>query len=195
MSIARKILLLALTALAAMAFAASTASAQETLVEFENEAGENCDPCLLHIVGESLLRDRQQPGAPVVSGCIDEFNVTLYHDTTGEVEWHGEDHPDIIIGCQTTNCMANPAEAHWPISAVGETGTDTLHMMVRFCLNNGHCNGEVAVAEIDLHLYEFSMHQLCFGGAREIEGHWETETDPDTGENIEDFEIDHTPDE
>jgi len=197
MRIARKILLLALTALAAMALAASTASAQ-TPVEFEDEAGNDCDPCLVHIEGEAHIRDRTQVGAPIVSECHDEFDATLYHDTTGEIEWHGEIDDPIGPGCNTRNCdpvVVDPAEEHWPISNVGEIATDTVLMSIRFCLNNLHCNGvNIPAVETHHHHYEFTMHQRCFQGAREIEGHWETEVDPDTGENIEDFEIDHTPD-
>jgi len=194
MRIARKILLLALTVVAAMAFAASTASAQETPVEFEHENGDPCSPCLVHIEGESHIRDRTQPGAPIVSGCHDEFNATLWHDSSGELEWHGEDHEPVGIGCNTINCTLVPGEEHWTITDVGETAADTVHMTVRFCLNNLHCNAEVPATETHHHHYEFSMHQLCFGGAREVEGLWETEVDPDTGENVEDFEMDHTPD-
>jgi len=197
MRIARKILLPALTALAAMAFAASTASAQ-TPVEFEDEAGNDCSPCLVHIEGETHIRDRTQVGAPIITECHDEFDATLWHDGTGEIEWHGEDHPDAPIGCFTINCdhaVVPPEEEHWPVSGVGEIATDTVQMTLRVCFNNLHCNWvNIPATEIGHHQYEFTMHQRCFGGAREFEGHWETEVDEITGENNQDFEIDHTPD-
>jgi hypothetical protein len=184
MSIARKVLLAALMALAAMAFAASTASAQEIPVEFETENGGNCNPCIVHIEGESHARDLISPGQPLVSKCHDELNARLYHGGTGEIERVGINHAVVGPGCTTVNC-ASP-ERHWPVSAAGERADATLHVTLRFCFSGFHCNGEVNLIETASHNYQLAMAQICFNGARRVEGNWATEGEPN-------FEIDHTP--
>jgi hypothetical protein len=181
----RKILTAAIMSLTAIALAASTAAAQETAVEFETEAGDPCNPCLIHAEGEASIFDATQPGQPEVSSCHNEYDMMLYHAGTGEIEWVGVTHPvDPGPGCNTVNC-SNP-EGHWPLSGVGERADGTVHYTRRSCLNNLHCNAEVSVTEEGAHHYLHSMDQLCFGGARRLVGTWETEGDSD-------FEMDHTP--
>jgi hypothetical protein len=182
MRIAHKILLAALMALAAMAFAASTASAQETPVEFENENNAPCNPCVVHVEGESHIRALNVVGQPLVSECHDEFAARLRHFSGGEIEWVGVDHPG--PSCTVSNCA--PPENHWPVSNVREHVDGSVEMTVRFCLSGLHCNGNVRVTELPSHNYHFAMTQLCAGGAREVEGEWRTEAEPN-------FEIDHTP--
>jgi len=183
MSTARKIMLLVAMALSAMALTATTASAQETDVEIVNEVtGDACNPCLVHIRGESRIL--AVPPGIVVSTCVDEFNASLYHDGTGEIEWDGEAH--IAPGCNTTNCLGGVGfDPHWEIENIGELGSGVEHTRVEFCLRAGageiHCIGEVLIQEhlpARSHEYEFRTRTEgipCVGGARVIHGMWETE--------------------
>jgi hypothetical protein len=185
MHIACKVLLATPMVVAAIAFAAGTASAQETPVEFETEAGAPCNPCVVHIEGESHIRNLFQPGQPIVSRCHDDLNARLYHNGSGEIEWLGLHHDD-TFSCIVTNCSSTPFEDHWPIVLADEQADGSAHMTWRFCFTNLHCNGGVHVTEPTSHSYHFSMQQLCFGGAYVVEGEW-------TSEGHQNFEIDHTP--
>ena len=72
MLVVRKVGLLIAMALAAMALTATTASAQETEVEVINEeTGVPCNPCTVHMEGESHIR--AMPSGVIVSSCHDEL--------------------------------------------------------------------------------------------------------------------------
>jgi hypothetical protein len=179
MTIARKLFLLCATVIAAMAFAAGSASAQETSVEFIDEPTSTaCNPCLIKAEGESHIVSTftgQQ-----VSKCHDVFEGEIYHreDANGHAghisNWLGTAHEVVGPGCTVTEC-AFP-ENEWEITNPGETGPNTGHMTVRFCLLSGgnevHCNAEVKVTEVAPHLHEFTTVANCAFGTRRVEGHW-----------------------
>lgn len=171
----RRITLFLATAFAAIAIASSAAQAQETAVAIKTEAGGACNPCVVHIAGEASIF----AGPTEISRCHDEFTARLF-TSSGETEWVGT--ADRGPGCNTVNCIA--PEHHWPITSVGETSANVVHMTVRFCLNGNHCNGEVTIFEAARHRYVFSMNQTCPTGAR-VTGGWSIEGTP--------IEIDHTP--
>lgn len=179
MRIAYKMLLVTMTAIAAMAFAVSSASAQETGVEVRQEgATGHCNPCIVHVVGESHIRDTVT--GMEVSTCADEFVARIYENGTGEVEWVGRAHG--APGCNLVNCA--PPNHHWPIHRSGELGGEVEHMRILFCLRQPNtgvqlpCEGEVRITRtMTPHIYEFRMHQRCAGGTREVEGHWFNVTD------------------
>jgi len=187
MRIGRKTLLTAALALTAMALTANNATAQETAVEFETPAGLPCTPCVIHLTGESHFTNMMT--GMITARCIDDFTARIYHGGSGEIEATSMQ-PEPGATCAIENCATNPAEAHWPISAIGETSADAVHATVRFCWrslgNDFHCNVELDITEPALHDYTFSTVSLCFGGGRRFEAVWQTESDT--------FEIDHTPD-
>jgi hypothetical protein len=192
MRIARKIMLLIAMALAAMAFTATTTSAQETEVEvIDEDTGNPCDPCSIHLEGESHIR--AMPSGVIVLRCHDEYSFDIYHDGSGEIEWVGGPHG--APGCNILNCtVSNP---HWTVSRLGERATGGEHLYLNFCFRVGPsgpelvCEHEVNVAEqapADSHHYELTAPPIvCAGGARIIEGMWETENDG----NQNDMEIIH----
>jgi len=187
MRIRRKTLLTAALALTAMALTANNATAQETAVEFETRTGLPCTPCVIHLTGESHF---SSPGTGMLfSRCSDDFTARIYHGGSGEIEATSMQ-PESVGTCEVEDCVNNPAEAHWPVSALGETSTDAVHATVRFCWRSigtdFHCNVELDITELALHDYTFSTVSICLAGARRFEAVWETESD--------NFEIDHTPD-
>ena len=187
MRIARKIMLLAVMALAAMALAAASASAQETAVEVDHEpSGANCDPCDIHIEGESRITT--ESGIPV-SRCQDEFEGVLFHNGTGEITWNGVS--DVVSpACNTTNCTITPGEDHWPINGLGEPAAGAEHITVHFCLQplgsmtEIHCEAEVDIVNDGLHDYEFNLPPTECAPNRLVSGEWEIE-DEDIHDAVE----------
>jgi hypothetical protein len=188
MRIARKLVLLCAMALAAMALGAGNASAQETSVEFVEETGGQCNPCIVTAEGESHIVSTftgQQ-----VSKCHDVFTSEIWHDGSGHIyDWKGTNHEVVGPGCTVTPCT-DPVEKEWDITAPGETGTDKGHMTVRFCLVSGgntvHCNAEVQVSEPSLHVAQFATTVNCAFGTRRVEGSWTQVPDGGAG-----FEVNH----
>jgi hypothetical protein len=183
MSIARKLVLLAGMALAALALTASTASAENRPVEVINEhiedpAQDNCAPCTIHAAGEATI-STSVGGAPV-SRCLDEFAGTINHNALGEVRWTGGPHG--APGCTVTNC-AELAEQHWPILG-GHEEAGREFVIVEFCLRGTtpidlHCTAEVPIVHIGNHDYTLSLtNHPCAGGAFFVTGAWQLESDP-----------------
>jgi hypothetical protein len=188
MRIARKLALLLAMAFAAMALAASGASAQEA-VEVEHEGGAHCDisanPCEVTAHGESHL----SVFGFIVSNCEDEFTASIGEDGTGHITSATlVDHSD---GGDCTRIPCNgvgesPAEVEWDIDNTRETAVDTGVMDVNFCLDaagnpNGvgtHCNAPITVRETTgTHNYTFSTGFNCPSGVR-VEGTWTAEGTP-----------------
>ncbi len=195
MYFARRLLLLVALAFAGVALTTGAAFAQEGEVEVVDEADFHapCSPCNLHVQGESHLFSLVA-GAEVAS-CETEYDVVIYHDGTGEIEWRGTEHG--APGCNTINCFGD--EGHWPIvSPVGEVGGEVEHFTYRFCLRNyvtgveSHCEGEVTVGRTGTtHLYELTASIVdtinCPG--RRVEVHAFTEYIPSDGDD--NVEIEH----
>ncbi len=180
-------------ATAAMAFTAGAAVAQETEVEVVDEANGHaaCNPCDLHARGESHIFSLFA-GAEVFA-CEDEYDVVVYHDGTGEIEWAGSAHG--APGCIATNCVGG--EGDWPIvTPVGEVGGETEHFAYRLCFRNNvgaetHCEGEMSVLNTARpHVYELTatfVDPVNCAGLR-FEVHAITEYDPSDGDDNVEFE-------
>jgi hypothetical protein len=174
MQMARRVMLLCATVVAVMGLGASTASAQETSVEFVDEAGGQCSPCLLKLAGESHITS-MFTGQQVFK-CHDTVEAELWHDGSGHVhDWKPIAHEIVGPGCLAENCDA-AHEREWDITAPGETGPDASHMVIRFCMKSAgnvvHCNGEFNASEPVLHVYQYSTTALCAFSTRRYEATW-----------------------
>lgn len=194
MRLTRKLALLTTMALAAMALAATNATAQESAVEVLDEASlTHCNPTAkeptcdaIHAVGSSELRGHTIFGEILASQCNDEFTAQINEDGTGHI---------YQISLTGANCERQPCttagEDEWPITGAGETGPNVGHMHVDFCLRNPdngnehHCHIEVQVSEPSLHHYTISANTGtdvetgtdCPENS-EVVGSWETEESP-----------------
>jgi len=171
----KRLLLLVAVSSMALAVAPVGASAQETGVTVVDEAtGEPCGPCVMHAVGESHFV-RTTTGMLALS-CQDEFNVRLYSDGSGEIEWMGSH--DGFPGCFHSSCV-DPGASHWSImssaggaGAIGELGDGTAHMNFRFCVVTGsslmyQCDIEATIAATGTpHQYALGATQICPGSIR-----------------------------
>jgi len=189
MRIARKLALLTVMALAAMAFAASSASADSSVTVNDEQTGDQCDPCLVHAVGESSLTAFHFIR---ISQCEDEFVAAIESDGSGVIhDYTNVD--DGGPGCTRQNCneiapIPNEeiGESEWPISSE-ETGPNAGEMEIDFCLDDDsdpdalgtHCLADVAVTESTTveHHYSFAVNQECTTPSAPVRvtGNWETE--------------------
>lgn len=202
MRIARKLTLLCALAIAAMAFTAGSASAAETAIEVETEAGARCNPvCNALAQGESHIT-RTFDGVEI-SKCRDTFETEFRHlqdanRLIGHVySWVRANHEVVGPGCNVEPCEV-AAEREWNITNAGETAANTGHFTVRFCLQEGvagnegadtHCNLEVTITETTPHRHTLSANGLCGFGLRRVEGSWSQIVDA----NHPAIEVDHTP--
>ncbi len=214
MRLARKLVLTAAMALAAMAMTAGTASAQEEPVNVFNEpSGTPCSTitgnCDLHVSGSSVLTQHVFGSESQASACNDEFVARLGPAGTGSIPIYTNNAP--VAPCTRIKCDGlgeDPAETVWPVSNTGEytTAGQNLdgHLTVRFCLDlasnpNGtgvHCTVEIDVDATANHRYRFTaVNEHCPlgipGVEAELDGTWNSEATPDSGQ--EQIEIVHTP--
>jgi hypothetical protein len=202
MRIARKLALLCLVAIAAMAFAASTASADEAITVSNEETGAACNPCVLHVVGESRLDAFH---VVAVSSCRDEFKATILNNGTGSIFHDGTGTDSASPGCTREQCENDDGtEEPWNFRSE-EIGPNTVELNVAFCLSpvdmsaKGHCANliipvtEEGTAPED-HRYMFDVNTECTisGTPVEIEGHWDAET-VHTPANENEVEFVHQP--
>jgi hypothetical protein len=152
MRTASKLLLLCATAVLAMAFAASSASATGP-VEISNEiTGEHCNPCEIVVEGESVI-SVETPRIPV-SFCEDSFEAEIYEDGEGHVtQLNNANHTGGACATQKCNGVGEPAaETEWPFH-MEEVGS-AFALAIRFCLDSkaapnnpgGHCDLTAGVA-------------------------------------------------
>lgn len=184
MRIARRLVLLSATVMAIMALGASSAAANSGIAMSE-EGGDNCNPCVLLLYGESELRAI----TVLVSRCEDTFEVWLNHNGTGSMLYTNEPHHfSVGPGCTRRPCngTGEPAVEHpFPILGTEEIAEDVAEMSIRLCLDsasnpNGtgqHCTADVFVDDLGSHDYRLTTHQTCFGGLAELRGTWFAVTD------------------
>ncbi|HEX2070758.1 MAG TPA: hypothetical protein VHF90_03800 [Thermoleophilaceae bacterium] len=187
MRIARKLVLLCLGVLAAMAFGTSSASAA-IAVEVEREGSTHCtttNPCQVVAHGESHLT----LFGFVVSNCEDEFTALINEDGTGHIiDADLLDHTGTGGDCTRIPCNGigeAQAESEWPILGSEETAPNEGTMDVRFCLDAAddpdgtgtHCTAPIHILERAAHDYEFSTAFTCPNLIR-VEGHWLIEGRP-----------------
>jgi hypothetical protein len=135
MRFVRKIFLLALTAVAAMAFAASTASAQETPIEVIDEHSlEHCAPvpnadtggCRVHFSGELILVGHIFGIEANASDCLVELEARIDEDGEGYVyQASFTPHP-------TDACTRSPCSLPWRIHGE-EPAPGVEHIYAEFC--------------------------------------------------------------
>ncbi len=213
MRLSRKLVLIAATALAAMAMAAGSASAQEEPVNVFNEpSGTPCSfaagNCFHHVVGVSVLTTHVFGAESQASGCNDEFVARLDANGTGTIPTYTNDAP--TFPCTRIKCNGvgeAPAEATWPVTNTGEytAASQTLdgHLTVRLCLDHVldpnsigvHCTAEIDFDATATHRYRFTaVNEHCPlgipGVELEIDGTWNTEATPGPGQAH--IEIVHT---
>lgn len=203
MRIARKITLLCLTALAAMAFAATSASAVEPVELTDEHTGASCDPCLVHVVGESELH---AGGVFRISTCEDEFLATLDSSGSGFVHHYANVATHAGFDCTRQNCNEvgeAVGESEWDATGAEEVGVNEVALTVRFCLDaksnpDGtglHCDAPVHVEEVpaDSHHYVFTVEHLCPtpSGDVLVSGLWETEAVADEAQGEDEVEFVH----
>jgi len=188
MRIARKLALLLTMAIAAMALAATTASADEAIT-VANEPGSACDPtCTIHVAGESSLAAFH---VITVSACTDEFTGTIDANGNGEVDtWDGVF--DVDPGCTREQCRVQPGNTvreHWPFTSE-EIADQTVELNVEFCLSlttdmsdaaKTRCDVPAIVTESSNHDYEIGLSHECLVGPPgsqipvEVHGDWHVE--------------------
>jgi hypothetical protein len=192
MRFARKLVLLAVMALAALALSASTAMAQED-VEIQTEpGGDHCsEPCQIHVTSvtpSSLGAFVGETQVQVISSCTDEFLATLDEDGEGFIHTY-ENNKGQIGGeaCTRQNCDdAGDDESEWDTHLSEAAGAGNAN--VRFCLEtapgaaNVHCTANIAITE-DVsvtHRYVFNaVNEHCGfvspGVEVRLNGQWATE--------------------
>lgn len=189
----RKLVLLCTIAIAAIAIAASTASAQETPVELVNPAGNHCDPCLVHAVGNSSVVIIMGGMPIVLTECNDEVEMELWEDGTGHITQYTTTGG---AACRHARCngVGEPqSETEWPISASGETGPNRSHVTIRICIEpnwnpnqtGAHCNVEATLTENFAYNYTFSTATFCGAGLNaDYLATWTTEDGEDVNFNV-----------
>jgi hypothetical protein len=184
MRIAYKFTLLLTAAMAAAAFAASAASAAEAIEVVSEPNGSPCDPCSIHIVGESSLSAFH---VITISSCTDEFTGTINANATGQVNtWNGVS--DLASGCTREQCTnANGTREPWPGTGE-EVAENAVQINIEFCLspvgqmsdaNKARCDAHAVLVEEasqNHHYSSDSSYECFFGGVPvEIHGDWALE--------------------
>jgi hypothetical protein len=207
MSIARKLLLLCVAAVAAMALAAPSASAAPGPIHFINENTlEHCEVadanCNVHIESESpttlvrVINGVEQP----ISQCTDEFHALL--DEAPETSFIHEQQLTGPAGvCNSRPCITE-GETEWPVHSGVETAPNEGGMRLEFCIigasGDVHCEINTHVIEEPVppapeHQYEFRANGVPTGShctiapgvEVEVFGHWLTEADSPPYDEIE----------
>jgi hypothetical protein len=169
MRIARKLFLLSLTAIAAMAFAASSASAQNS-IEVRAEATNTKCPtapsgCPIAATGEIQLQGHVFGIESVASDCIVTFEGIVAGDGEGKVTKATlTDHPT-TDSCQRTPCGYNAKDntiTPWP-AHVNETDGFGSMLDSEFCIVNGsgqiqRCFVKLPITENPIHVYSSVFH-------------------------------------
>jgi hypothetical protein len=178
MRLVRKLALLTTMALAAMALAASSASAQEE-IEVTEEGGGHCNPCVVHAVStQNVQLDVHIFGIEFTdSVCANEFDAVIYEDATGALT----NQSLTGAGCNREPCAATP----WPITG-RETVAGAEILEATFCVQpvgGGdpiNCSIDVGVEDeaghiLGFHAVDARCHRVGQSPA-EVSGEWVTES-------------------
>jgi hypothetical protein len=194
----RKLMLLAVTALAAMAFAATSASAQT--LEITNEAGgAHCSAvslsgtdvnggCLTHATSEANIELRKHVFGieSHITSCNNEFAGRVSEDATGYI------FEQVLSGASCTRQACKPAGEGTPWAASGSEGSfleGEEFLTTNFCVEPvGGGTDETCEIDVPLddgtagnhvqeygHASEMSSHGIT-GFRCELTGHWISET-------------------
>ena len=198
MHFARSLLLLVMTALAAMALSATTASAQLIEVHHE-ETGNHCGDVTVtdhEADGECLIvaHDVQSPhlpfpgvllsaGGTTLSVCHNEFEGYVGEDGSGSITHQTLD--DVVFppilppdSCQVTPCVEiGGGQEPWPLQVREEAGAEILR--TTFCVNNMDCTIDVRIIQTGHHYNFRAEDSPCLEGTGvEVTGRWESEPAP-----------------
>jgi len=181
MSTVRRLVLSSLATCVMALIGASAASAQGTPIEVLNEGSgtEVCNPCSIHLVGESSIF--AQPSGIEVSKCQDELEGVINPDGTGEVGWIPTTHDPVGPGCNVVNCI-DQDEQHWPlINPVEVEGNARMTLRVCYRALSGvaeiHCDLVVTIPQTQTHDQQLTANRLCASNTRQVQANWQTETD------------------
>jgi len=179
MRIAYKLTLLLTMAVVAAAFAAPAANATEAITVVSEPDGNPCDPCIIHIVGESSLSAFH---VITVSSCTDEFTGTIDANGNGQVNtWNGiNDAPNTCTREQCTD--ANGTREPWPGTGE-EVAEDAVQLNIEFCLSpvgdmttKSRCDASAVLVEEPGENHQYSSdssYECIFSGVPvEIHGDW-----------------------
>jgi hypothetical protein len=200
----RKLVLVALTAISAMAAMAPSAFAQEEAINVFREGGANpgvqCGTggnCNVHAVGSSSLTTHIFGGESVVSQCTDEFTASIGGGGNGTIG------TIVNTGANCTRQECGHPTGSWTLRLAGETDVtanqDEGHQTVDFCLENldgtgdNNCTLELHVSEsANNHRYTYRTGSGTANdcsipfGTIEVNGSWTSEAVAGTGEdNVE----------
>lgn len=180
MRISHKLMLLAVTALAAMAFGASSASAQVEVLD--EAASAHCNPCTGTVTGSTTLETHLFGSEQTQSQCSDSFDVVVDEAGTGTL------HNQVLTGPNCTRqACDSAAESEWTGGSASETGPSQTTFNVDFCLeptgggDERHCTVPVVATET-AHSWELEVHADCSGFPTvEVDGHY----DQASGDDLE----------
>jgi hypothetical protein len=190
MRTASKLLLLCATAIVAMAFTASSASATNAVtVTNETENGAACSPCNILVEGESTIS--VESTMTPVSFCEDTFEAAIGSNGQGAVTTlTNANHSG--QGCITEKCDGEggepETETQWPFS-IERDGVNSYGLHITFCLDvkpaepaaqGGHCELNATLAEeaLDEHDYNIAATNAhCPLINRIVNGTWEIHDD------------------
>ena len=151
MRFARKLMLLAITAIAAMAFAAAPASATDTVEVVNEKTATVCDPnCEVHASGKATLRVDLVFFESTEATC--NLEVQMRVTKTGSGSIYDLEHttgPD-------ANCATVVAECKLPWAASGEEdgATGVVQSSAAVCLDpsesDSNCEGNLAFDIVEL---------------------------------------------
>jgi hypothetical protein len=171
MQLSHKLMLLAMTTIAALALAATTASAQEP-IEIQDELGAHCgNICDLHLVGTGPTSWAAYFGGTpvaVITSCNDEFVASLDENGVGFIHTYEND-AATSPSCIRVNCASE--EGEWPTRLEEHApGDERAHF--EFCLSpendpttETHCEMEIDIDTpdpLDPHHYLFNaLNEHC----------------------------------
>jgi hypothetical protein len=196
---ARKACLLFAMTLVAMALGASSASAQESILFYEEVGMAACEPCDVHFVGESELHTHAFGFEVVESACTDEFEGQVVEEIEEGEQGHlyvYENNAASSASCQLIGCngVGEPAwAAEWSLYEILEVAMNETTLTVDFCFDdkaNPNGTGLICPAEAHLeeqvadnHVYVLFVDVVCDN--MNFIGEWQTEAETSLHDAIE----------
>jgi len=182
------------TALAAIAMTGSVASIAAAEEPITVAPAIVCDPCIVHIVGESSLAVFH---VITVSRCTDELFADVHSDGSGQVNtWTGVSDGD--PGCTREQCADDGGVREpWPLDTE-EVAAQVVELDLEFCLSPVGNMVDAAKVKCDVpatvieqtgndHHYDIAIdHECSFGGTPvEVRADWQTEATHNPAEETE----------
>lgn len=210
MRIARKLMLLAMMAIAATAFMASSASAEIGLpdaVEITDEdLGTHCGAvtptpngatggCFLHADSETGTLVSLELFGEALTECTNSFDARINEDGHGYIynQVFGGGAPCVAVPC---NAVTGPGFRPWEV-AVQEPRPGVEHLIANFCVVVGGVQIDCTI-EVGMHIHShsevefFANQSPCFeDDTLHVTGHWYALANPNTTPPRREIEIRH----